>query len=61
METEMGDMELIEYRDRGMNTYTYFWFNEKKKRVLSPYFNTITEAKNWKEEHDKKNRKQTNE
>ena len=60
VKTEMQNIELIEYRDIGMHTYTYFWIDEKYKTVLSPYFDNITEANNWKEKNDKKNRKQTN-
>ena len=39
--------ELIKYRDAGMNTYTYFWSINKK--VVSPYFDTETEATDWME------------
>lgn len=39
-------MELIKYRDAGMNTYTYFWVDDHK-RVCSPYFNTTDEAMVW--------------
>ena len=34
-------------RDTGMSTYTYFWTINKK--VISPYFNTDTEANSWME------------
>ena len=34
-------------RDTGMSTYTYFWTVNKK--VISPYFNTDTEANDWME------------
>lgn len=39
--------ELIKYRDAGMNTYTYFWAVDRK--VVSPYFDTETEATDWME------------
>lgn len=37
--------QLIKYRDAGMNTYTYFWTNEKK--TISPYFDSEQEAHEW--------------
>jgi hypothetical protein len=40
--------ELIKYRDAGMNTYTYFWTIDKK--VVSPYFDSENEAKEWYED-----------
>ena len=43
-------MELIKYRDAGMSTYTYFWTIDK--RVVSPYFNSETEALDWEKEHN---------
>jgi len=39
------DMELIKYRDTGMNTYTYFWTIDK--RVVSPYFDSENDAREW--------------
>jgi hypothetical protein len=41
--------QLIRYRDAGMNTYTYFWTIDK--RVVSPYFNSEQEAKEWTNEN----------
>ena len=43
-------MKLIEYRDAGMHTYTYFYASEDRKGVLSPYFNTQKEAEDWLKE-----------
>ena len=37
---------LIKYRDAGLHSYTWFWINEHNQ-VISPYFNTEEEAKNW--------------
>lgn len=45
-------LELIKYRDAGMNTYTYFWVNTRKS-VVSPYFNSEKEAFDWLEQKDK--------
>jgi len=42
-------MELIKYRDAGMQTYTYFWKNENNQMV-SPFFDTETEAMAWTNE-----------
>jgi hypothetical protein len=39
-------MELIQYRDAGMNTYTWFYVNEKRV-LISPYFDSEEEAKDW--------------
>ena len=40
--------QLIKYRDAGMATYTYFWTINKK--VVSPYFDSEQQAKEWKYE-----------
>ena len=40
-------MNLVKYRDAGMKTYTYFWVKDDSKAVISPYFNTVTEAEDW--------------
>jgi hypothetical protein len=40
--------KLIKYRDAGMHSYTYFW--TINGRVVSPYFDHETEAKEWKYE-----------
>ncbi len=42
-------LELVQYRDAGMHTYTYFWVDEKK-RVVSPYFSSDKEAYAWIEQ-----------
>jgi|TARA_R110000868_G_scaffold251994_1_gene508688 hypothetical protein len=39
-------MKLIEYRDAGMSTYTYFYVNEDN-RTVSPFFNSEKEALTW--------------
>jgi YD repeat-containing protein len=41
-----SEPKLIRYRDAGMNTYTYFWTIDG--RVVSPYFDDETTAKEWK-------------
>lgn len=38
-------MKLIQYRDIGMHTYTYFYTNDDK--VVSPYFDSEKEAIDW--------------
>ena len=40
------DIELVKYRDWGMNTYTYFWVN-KAQRIVSPYFDSEEDAREW--------------
>ena len=42
-------MELIKYRDAGMQTYTYFWKNENNQMV-SPFFDSEAEAFAWTKE-----------
>ena len=42
-------MKLIKYRDIGMQSYTYFWKNEKEQ-IVSPFFNSETEAMDWTKE-----------
>jgi len=42
-------IELIKYRDAGMNSYTYFWKDENHHTV-SPYFDTEAEAMDWAKE-----------
>ena len=49
----MIEMELIQYRDAGLPTYTYFWVSEDN-RVLSPYFNTKEQAEDWLIAQEKK-------
>ena len=41
-------MELIKYRDAGMNTYTYFYKNSNHQ-TISPFFNSEKEATDWLE------------
>lgn len=42
-------IELIKYRDAGMNSYTYFWKDENNHTV-SPFFDTEAEALDWTKE-----------
>ena len=42
-------IELIKYRDAGMQTYTYFWKNENGQMV-SPFFDSEAEAMAWTNE-----------
>lgn len=53
MDSGLELLELVKYRDAGMNTYTYFWVNTRKS-VVSPYFNSDQEALDWLEQKDKK-------
>jgi hypothetical protein len=39
-------MKLIQYRDMGMATYTYFYVDDNKHQV-SPFFNNEKEALAW--------------
>ena len=39
-------MNLIQYRDMGMATYTYFYVDDDKHQV-SPFFNSEKEALAW--------------
>ena len=39
-------MQLVKYRDAGMNTYTYFYKNSENK-ISSPYFDSEKEAEEW--------------
>ena len=46
-------MKLVEYRDSGMHTYTYFYVNDKNV-TISPFFNSDKEAETWlREQADK--------
>ena len=45
---ENSEPKLIQCRDAGMATYTYFWTINKK--VVSPYFDSEQQAKEWKYE-----------
>lgn len=40
-------LTMVKYRDPGLPTYTYFWIESKNHTVVSPYFDTEDEAKNW--------------
>ena len=42
-------LELIKYRDAGMQTYTYFWKNDNNQ-LSSPFFNSEAEAMAWTNE-----------
>jgi hypothetical protein len=42
-------LDLIKYRDAGMQTYTYFWKDENQHTV-SPFFNSEEEAMAWTNE-----------
>lgn len=39
-------MELVKYRDWGMSTHTWFWV-DKDNRVISPYFDSESQATDW--------------
>jgi len=42
-------MELVKYRDSGMNTYTWFWVNEQR-HIKSPFFDSEDQAQEWMRE-----------
>lgn len=42
-------MELVKYRDSGMNTYTWFWVDERKN-IRSPFFDSEDHAQEWMRE-----------
>ena len=42
-------LDLIKYRDAGMQTYTYFWKNENGQ-MASPFFDSEAEAMAWTNE-----------
>jgi hypothetical protein len=42
-------LDLVKYRDAGMQTYTYFWKNENNQMV-SPFFDSEAEAMAWTKE-----------
>lgn len=42
-------MELVKYRDAGMNSYTWFWV-DSQKRVMSPFFDSDVDAAKWLEQ-----------
>jgi hypothetical protein len=39
-------MELVKYRDAGMNTHTYFWVNDQGQ-AISPFFDSEDRAQEW--------------
>ena len=39
-------LDLIKYRDAGMETYTYFWVDENNQ-ISSPFFNSEVDATAW--------------
>ena len=43
------DLELVEYRDAGMRTFTYFW-KLRDGRQFGPFFDSEEDAKRWLEE-----------
>lgn len=42
-------VELIKYRDIGMQSYTYFWKNENNQ-IVSPFFDREQDALAWTKE-----------
>lgn len=40
-------LELIQYRDWGMSSHTYFYIESKTGVVVSPYFDSEEDAKLW--------------
>ena len=42
-------VDLVKYRDAGMQTYTYFWKNENNQ-IVSPFFDSEAEAMAWTKE-----------
>jgi hypothetical protein len=42
-------MELVKYRDAGLNTYTWFWVDDLKN-IRSPFFDTEDQAQEWMRE-----------
>ena len=45
---EVETITLVQYRDHGMPTYTFFWINDNKN-VISPYFDSQEEAHQWQQ------------
>jgi hypothetical protein len=39
------ELKLVQYRDAGMMTFTYFWTH--KGRTIGPYFDTDKQAQDW--------------
>ena len=50
-QTTEPEMRLVQYRDAGMSTYTYFWKNSDNQMV-GPFFNTENEAITWMKEQN---------
>ena len=48
-QTTEPEMQLVKYRDAGMNSYTYFWKNSKNQ-TISPFFDSEKEANDWMKE-----------
>ena len=46
MTTPKTKYKLVQYRDAGMHTYTYFWINENNQ-VVSPYYDSEVQAHQW--------------
>lgn len=42
-------IDLVKYRDVGMQTYTYFW-KDKNNHMVSPFFDSEAEAMAWTNE-----------
>jgi len=42
-------MELVKYRDAGLNTYTWFWVDERRN-IRSPFFDSEDQAQEWMRE-----------
>lgn len=47
-------MKLEKYRDMWSFQYDWFWVDDNKWQVLSPYFPNEEAAMTWKEEQDNK-------
>ena len=39
-------LKLVQYRDAGMPTYTYFYI-DKDNRIVSPFFDSNEHAEQW--------------
>lgn len=44
-------LTLVQYRDAGMNSYTYFWKNEEE-RCVSPFYDSEADALGFIKEAD---------
>lgn len=42
-----SDMLLESIRDPGLPTYTFFYTSITTNKIVSPYFNSSQEAKDW--------------